>query len=68
MTPIEAARAFLEALDHKRTIEPWLHGGAFIDVVHGADCYREHRLCACGGYEQKNRVTTALELLRESVK
>lgn len=68
MSPKDAARAFLEAFDRKRQIEPWLIGGAFIDVVHGADCYTECPVCGCGGFEQKNQVKEALEALRESVK
>ena len=64
MSPIEAIKAFLEALDRKREIKPWLHGGAFIDVVHGADCYTELPVCGCGGFEQKNEVKDALEALR----
>lgn len=64
----EAALAFLTAFDRKREIKPWLHGGAFIDVIHDADCYTELPVCGCGGFEQKNEVKDALEALRKAVK
>lgn len=64
MTPIEAIQAFLAAFDRKREIKSWLHGGAFIDVVHGPDCYTDLPACGCGGFEQKNEVKDALEALR----
>jgi hypothetical protein len=67
MTPVEAIKAFLEALDRKRQIAPWLTGGAYVEVVHSEDCYREHRVCGCGGFEQRGQINDAIEGLRAAV-
>lgn len=68
LSPTDAIIAFLEAFDRKRTIHPWLAGGAFIDVVHSSDCYSDLPTCGCGGFEQKNEVKDAIEALRKAVR
>jgi hypothetical protein len=67
MTPTEAIEAFLSALDRKRQICPWLSGGAFIEVVHSGDCYKETAVCGCGGFEQRIQVNDAIQAMREAV-
>lgn len=64
MTPIEAIQAFLAAFDRKRKIRPWLTGGAYIEVIHADDCYKETAVCGCGGFEQRNQVFDAIEGFR----
>lgn len=63
----EAVKAFLKALDLKRQINPHLHGGASIEVVHSSQCYTESGPCICGGFDQKWAVTQALEVVRAMV-
>ena len=67
MTPTEAIKAFLEQFDRKRQIHPHLSGGAYIDVVHSNDCYREIKVCGCGGFEQRYKVNDAIEAMRLSI-
>lgn len=67
MSPAEAIKAFLEQFDRKRQIHPWLSGGAYIEVVHSGDCYKETTVCGCGGYEQKYKVADAIEAMRLSI-
>jgi len=69
---LDAARAFLAALDRKRDLFPGVRAGAEGPrAIHSAQCAKRHRSkaeCVCGALEQQRELDMALAALREAAR